>query len=297
MTAPHSEPVPQPDPALQPGPVPQPGPALHSAPALTPAPSLRPGAGPRVPALSIRGLAKRFGDKIAVDGISLDVPAGSFYGIVGPNGAGKTTTLSMATGLLRPDFGTAAVHGVDVWQRPLEAKRLMGILPDGVRLFDRLTGEQLITYAGLLRGMDRETVAARVADLLAAMDLQEAAGTLVVDYSAGMTKKVALASALIHAPRLLVLDEPFEAVDPVSAANIRSILDSYVASGGTVIVSSHVMDLVQRMCDHVAVVANGRLLAAGTVDEVRAGASLEDRFVQLVGGRSHTEGLEWLRTF
>ncbi|MCD5341958.1 ATP-binding cassette domain-containing protein [Arthrobacter sp. AK04] len=303
MTAPHSEPVPQPDPALQPGPVqqpgpvPQPDPALHSAPALTPAPSLRPGAGPRVPALSIRGLAKRFGDKIAVDGISLDVPAGSFYGIVGPNGAGKTTTLSMATGLLRPDFGTAAVHGVDVWQRPLEAKRLMGILPDGVRLFDRLTGEQLITYAGLLRGMDRETVAARVADLLAAMDLQEAAGTLVVDYSAGMTKKVALASALIHAPRLLVLDEPFEAVDPVSAANIRSILDSYVASGGTVIVSSHVMDLVQRMCDHVAVVANGRLLAAGTVDEVRAGASLEDRFVQLVGGRSHTEGLEWLRTF
>ena len=297
MTAPHSEPVPQPDPALQPDPVPQPGPALHSAPALTPAPSLRPGAGPRVPALSIRGLAKRFGDKIAVDGISLDVPAGSFYGIVGPNGAGKTTTLSMATGLLRPDFGTAAVHGVDVWQRPLEAKRLMGILPDGVRLFDRLTGEQLITYAGLLRGMDRETVAARVADLLAAMDLQEAAGTLVVDYSAGMTKKVALASALIHAPRLLVLDEPFEAVDPVSAANIRSILDSYVASGGTVIVSSHVMDLVQRMCDHVAVVANGRLLAAGTVDEVRAGASLEDRFVQLVGGRSHTEGLEWLRTF
>ena len=245
----------------------------------------------------LRGLAKRFGEKVAVNGIDLDVPAGSFYGLVGPNGAGKTTTLSMATGLLRPDYGQAWVHGVDVWESPLDAKRLMGILPDGVRLFDRLTGEQLITYAGLLRGMDRETVAARVADLLAAMDLQEAAGTLVVDYSAGMTKKVALASALIHAPRLLVLDEPFEAVDPVSAANIRSILDSYVASGGTVIVSSHVMDLVQRMCDHVAVVANGRLLAAGTVDEVRAGASLEDRFVQLVGGRSHTEGLEWLRTF
>ncbi|KSU79383.1 ABC transporter ATP-binding protein [Pseudarthrobacter enclensis] len=250
-----------------------------------------------VPALSIRGLAKRFGNKIAVDGISLDVPAGSFYGIVGPNGAGKTTTLSMATGLLRPDFGTALVHGVDVWARPLEAKKLMGILPDGVRLFDRLTGEQLITYAGLLRGMDKDVVASRVGELLAAMDLTQDAGTLVVDYSAGMTKKIALASALIHAPRLLVLDEPFEAVDPVSAANIRSILDSYVASGGTVIVSSHVMDLVQRMCDHVAVVAGGRLLAAGTVDEVRGGASLEDRFVQLVGGRSHTEGLEWLRTF
>ncbi|WP_285247573.1 ABC transporter ATP-binding protein [Pseudarthrobacter sp. efr-133-R2A-89] len=250
-----------------------------------------------IPALSIRGLAKRFGGKIAVDGISLEVPAGSFFGIVGPNGAGKTTTLSMATGLLRPDFGTAVVHGVDVWQHPLEAKRLMGILPDGVRLFDRLTGEQLITYAGLLRGMDKAVVAARVADLLAAMDLTQDAGTLVVDYSAGMTKKIALASAMIHAPRVLVLDEPFEAVDPVSAANIRSILDRYVASGGTVIVSSHVMDLVQRMCDHVAVVARGRVLSAGTVDEVRAGASLEDRFVQLVGGHSHTEGLEWLRTF
>jgi ABC-2 type transport system ATP-binding protein len=252
---------------------------------------------PPVPALSLRGLAKRFGDKIAVDGISLDVPAGSFYGIVGPNGAGKTTTLSMATGLLRPDFGSAHVHGVDVWQRPLEAKKLMGILPDGVRLFDRLTGEQLVSYAGLLRGMDKEVVASRVHELLSALDLGQDAGTLVVDYSAGMTKKIALASALIHAPRLLVLDEPFESVDPVSAANIRDILDRYVGSGGTVIVSSHVMDLVQRMCDHVAVVAAGRLLAAGTVDEVRAGESLEDRFVQLVGGRSQTEGLEWLRTF
>ena len=260
-----------------------------------PAPGNNPG--PAVPALSLRGLAKRFGDKIAVDGLSLDVPAGSFYGIVGPNGAGKTTTLSMATGLLRPEFGTAFVHGVDVWTHPLEAKKLMGILPDGVRLFDRLTGAQLVSYAGLLRGMDKDVVAVRVKELLAALDLGPDAGTLVVDYSAGMTKKIALASALIHAPRLLVLDEPFESVDPVSAANIREILDRYVASGGTVIVSSHVMDLVQRMCDHVAVVAAGRLLAAGTVDEVRAGESLEDRFVQLVGGRNHTEGLEWLRTF
>jgi ABC-2 type transport system ATP-binding protein len=247
-------------------------------------------------ALSIRGLAKRFGTRIAVDGISLDVPAGSFFGIVGPNGAGKTTTLSMATGLLRPDFGTAVVHGVDVWAQPLEAKKLMGILPDGVRLFDRLSGEQLVTYAGLLRGMDRAVVAARVGELLAALDLSQDAGTLVVDYSAGMTKKIALASALIHAPKVLVLDEPFESVDPVSAANIRDILERYVATGGTVIVSSHVMDLVQRMCDHVAVIAGGRILATGTVDQVRAGATLEERFVQLVGGRSQTEGLEWLRT-
>jgi ABC-2 type transport system ATP-binding protein len=145
--------------------------------------------------------------------------------------------------------------------------------------------------------MDKDVVAARVGELLAALDLSGDAGTLVVDYSAGMTKKIALASALIHAPKVLVLDEPFESVDPVSAANIRDILDRYVATGGTVIVSSHVMDLVQRMCDHVAVVADGRLLAAGTVEEVRGGVSLEERFVQLVGGRVQTEGLEWLRTF
>lgn len=260
---------------------------------VQPAPN---GSSQPAPALAIRGLAKRFGQKIAVNGINLDVPAGSFYGLVGPNGAGKTTALSMATGLMRPDYGKVWVHGVDVWEKPLEAKRLMGVLPDGVRLFDRLTGEQLVTYAGLLRGMDRETVAERTADLLKALDLAADAGTLVVDYSAGMTKKIALASALIHAPRLLVLDEPFEAVDPVSAANIRDILADYVSSGGTVIVSSHVMDLVQRMCDHVAVVAAGNVLAAGTVDEVRAGQSLEDTFVNLVGGRSTSEGLSWLRT-
>ena len=184
-----------------------------------------------VPALELRGLWRRFGQKIAVAGIDLVVPAGSFYGLVGPNGAGKTTSLSMATGLLKPDFGTVLVHGQDLWAHPLEVKRMLGVLPDGVRLFDRLTGEQLITYAGLLHGLDRDTVAARARDLLMALDLAQDARTLVVEYSAGMTKKVALACAMVHAPRLLVLDEPFEAVDPVSAANIRDILASYVALG------------------------------------------------------------------
>lgn len=247
-------------------------------------------------ALSLRGMWKRFGEKVAVAGIDLDVPSGSFYGLVGPNGAGKTTTLSMATGLLRPDFGLALVHGTDIWADPVVGKAGLGVLPDGVRLFDRLTGRQLITYAGLLRGMDRATVAARTEDLLATLDLAKDANTFVVDYSAGMTKKIALATALIHAPRVLVLDEPFEAVDPVSAANIRDILHGYVASGGTVVVSSHVMDLVQRMCDHVAVIAAGHVLAAGTVDDVRGGQSLEDRFVELVGGRATSEGLSWLRS-
>jgi ABC-2 type transport system ATP-binding protein len=255
------------------------------------------GSAPRhPPALEIRGLSKRFGDKVAVDSLDLVVPAGSFYGLVGPNGAGKTTTLSMATGLLRPDAGEIRIHGVEVWRNLIDAKRLVGVLSDGVRLFDRLTGVQLVTYAGLLSGMDRDVVVERTADLLQLLDLESAGGTLVVDYSAGMTKKIALACALIHAPRLLVLDEPFESVDPVSSANIRDILDGFVKSGGTVIVSSHAMDLVQRMCDHVAIIAQGRVLAAGTTDDVRAGSTLEDRFVDLVGGRRHGEGPEWLRT-
>ncbi|MFE6236913.1 ABC transporter ATP-binding protein [Cellulosimicrobium sp. NPDC057862] len=292
---------------VDPTPVPPVAPADAPAPAPGPAHGAAPGPGtgtqPGLPtppdpaaALSLRGLWKRFGEKIAVAGIDLDVPAGSFYGLVGPNGAGKTTTLSMATGLLRPDAGSAHVHGTDLWADPVAGKRQLGVLPDGVRLFDRLTGAQLVTYAGLLRGMDRDTVAERTTELLAALDLAKDATTFVVDYSAGMTKKIALATALIHAPRTLVLDEPFEAVDPVSAANIRDILAGYVASGGTVVVSSHVMDLVQRMCDHVAVVAGGHVLAAGTVDAVRGDQSLEDRFVDLVGGRQSTEGLAWLRS-
>ncbi|WP_454051251.1 ABC transporter ATP-binding protein [Cellulomonas sp. Marseille-Q8402] len=248
------------------------------------------------PALSIQGVWKRFGQKIAVAGVDLEVPSGSFYGLVGPNGAGKTTTLSMATGLLRPDFGRVLVRGHDLWADPLAVKTLLGVLPDGVRLFDRLTGAQLVTYAGLLRGLDRDVVRDRTADLLRTFDLAADADTLVVDYSAGMTKKVALACALVHAPRVLVLDEPFEAVDPVSAANIRDILASYVAGGGTVVVSSHVMDLVQRMCDHVAVIAGGHVLAQGPIAEVRAGATLEDRFVELVGGRRTEGALAWLRT-
>ncbi|APZ34819.1 ABC transporter [Microbacterium aurum] len=248
-----------------------------------------------VPALHLSGLVKRFGEKTAVAGVDLVVPQGSFFGLVGPNGAGKTTTLSMATGLLRPDAGSAWVHGVDVWANPVAAKAMIGNLADGVRLFDRLTGEQLITYTAMMFSLPRTEIAGRVKDLIELMDLGEAAGTIVADYSAGMTKKIALACALVHAPRLLVLDEPFESVDPVSAANIEDVLRSYTASGGTIIISSHAMDLVQRMCDHVAVIAAGRVLAAGTVDEVRGAETLQDRFVSLVGGRHTSEGPQWLR--
>lgn len=274
----------------------QPGP---QPPQFQLAPAQLPVAPPRVPpqagaAVEIRGLTKLFDDKVAVDRINLAIPSGSFYGLVGRNGAGKTTTISMVTGMLQPTEGTALIRGIDMWAEPLKAKAHLGVLPDGVHLFDKLTGEQLITYSGYLHGIDKETVASRVKDLLAAMDLTDAAGRAVADYSAGMTKKIALAAALIHAPSVLILDEPFEAVDPVSAANIQDILRGFVASGGTVILSSHVMDLVQRLCDHVAIMDSGRILAAGTVDEVRAGTSLEERFVQLVGGRTSSEGLSWL---
>lgn len=274
----------------------QPG---QQPPQFQPAPAQLPVAPPRVPpqagaAVEIRGLTKLFDDKVAVDRINLAIPSGSFYGLVGRNGAGKTTTISMVTGMLQPTEGTALIRSIDMWADPLKAKAHLGVLPDGVHLFDKLTGEQLITYSGYLHGIDKETVASRVKDLLAAMDLTDAAGRAVADYSAGMTKKIALAAALIHAPSVLILDEPFEAVDPVSAANIQDILRGFVASGGTVILSSHVMDLVQRLCDHVAIMDSGRILAAGTVDEVRAGTSLEERFVQLVGGRTSSEGLSWL---
>lgn len=247
--------------------------------------------------LDLRGLTKRFGNTVAVDAIDLTVEAGSFFGIVGPNGAGKTTTLSMVTGLLRPDGGRVLVHGIDVWAEPERAKRTIGVLPDALRLFDRLSGAQLLHYSGVLRGLDAATVAQRSADLVAAFGLEDATGRLVADYSAGMTKKIALAAAMIHSPRLLVLDEPFESVDPVSAANIVDILQRYVAAGGTVVLSSHGMDLIQRVCDHVAVIVGGKVLAAGTTDEVRAGQSLEDRFVALAGGRRAAAGMEWLHSF
>jgi ABC-2 type transport system ATP-binding protein len=259
--------------------------------APTPAPD------PRPTVLSVTGLRKSFGDTVAVDDVSLDVREGSFYGIVGPNGAGKTTTLSMVTGLLRPDAGSVVVHGVDAWAEPIRAKHVIGVLPDRLRLFDRLTGAQFLQYAGTLRGLSTKTVRARSADLAAAFGIEDALDRLVTDYSAGMTKKIALAAAMIHSPRLLVLDEPFESVDPVSAANVVDILQRYTAAGGTVVLSSHGMDMIQRVCDSVAIIVRGQVLAAGTIDEVRGEQTLEERFVELAGGRKAAEGMEWLHSF
>ena len=199
-----------------------------------------------VPAVSIRGFVKTFGKKVAVDNLSLSIPAGSFYGLVGPNGAGKTTTIKMLTGLLMPDAGSASIFGNDVWSDVNSAKRAIGLMPQADEIFKTITGLQLLTYAGMLRDMSRAESVKRANDLLSAFDLTEAANTMVSDYSTGMTKKICLATAMIHSPRVLVLDEPFEAVDPVSSANLKDILAEYVSTGGTVIISSHVMELVEK---------------------------------------------------
>lgn len=249
----------------------------------------------RGPAFEMLGLTKRFGAKVAVDQAELEVPRGAFFGLVGPNGAGKTTAMSMAVGLLRPDAGTARIFGADVWADPATAKELVGVLPDGLAMPERLTGREVLVYLGLLRGMDEATVGRRAGELLDVLELTEAGTTLVIEYSAGMRKKIGLATALLHAPRLLVLDEPFEAVDPVSAMTIRTILERFVAGGGSVVISSHVMAMVEQICDHVGILAGGRVVAVGPLGEVQGGLSLEQRFMELVGSRDvDADGLAWL---
>ena len=249
------------------------------------------------PALEIAGLTKTFGEKVAVDHVDITVPQGSFYGLVGPNGAGKTTTLSMVTGLLRPDAGTVLVGGHDVWQDPVAVKARIGVLPEGLRLFERLSGRELLAYSGRLRGLPGDEVDKRATQLLDVLDLAGAQHKLVVDYSTGMRKKIGLAAALLHNPEVLFLDEPFEGVDPVSAQTIRGVLERYTRSGATVVFSSHVMELVESLCDWVAVMAAGRIRAHGPLTEVRGdAASLQQAFLELVGanGRNAGSDLDWL---
>ncbi|MEE4545429.1 ABC transporter ATP-binding protein [Streptomyces sp. V4-01] len=248
-------------------------------------------------AVRVRGLWKRFGEQAAVAGIDLDLPSGRFIGLVGPNGAGKTTTLSMVTGLLRPDDGLVWIGGRDVWKDPVAVKSRIGVLPEGLRLFERLSGRELLAYTGRLRGLPGEEVDKRAAQLMDVLDLTAARHKLVVDYSTGMRKKVGLAAALLHNPEVLFLDEPFEGVDPVSAQVIRGVLERYTASGGTVVFSSHVMELVESLCDWVAVMAAGRIVAHGPLAEVRGAApTLQDAFLSLVGARRSGagDGLDWL---
>ncbi|WJK67116.1 ABC transporter ATP-binding protein [Streptomyces albidoflavus] len=250
-----------------------------------------------VPAVRVRGLWKRFGQQTAVAGIDLELPAGKFIGLVGPNGAGKTTTLSMVTGLLRPDEGTVEVVGHDVWRDPAEVKARIGVLPEGLRLFERLSGRELLAYIGRLRGLPGEVTDQRATQLLDVLGLAGSQHKLVVDYSTGMRKKIGLASALLHNPEVLFLDEPFEGVDPVSAQTIREVLEGYTASGATVVFSSHVMELIESLCDWVAVMAAGTIRADGAVAEVRGeAASLQAAFLELVGAQDRSTGgtLDWL---
>jgi ABC-2 type transport system ATP-binding protein len=244
-------------------------------------------------AFELEGLTKRFGDFTAVDSVDLSVPTGSFYGLVGPNGAGKTTLLSMAVGLIRPNAGSSTVHGFDVWVDPIPAKTALGVLPESDFLPRRLTGSELLTSVGLLRGMPGDVVAERSAELLRVLDLVDASGTVVADYSTGMRKKIALAVALLHGPKVLILDEPLESVDPVSASTIRTILTGFTATGGTVVFSSHVMPLVEALCDHVAIMSAGRVVTAGTLDEVRGGRTLDEAFANQIGTDPSNQTLSW----
>lgn len=246
-------------------------------------------------AVEARGLVKLFGASRAVDGVDLSIPAGSFYGIAGPNGAGKTTTIRMLIGVLRPDEGSASIDGVQVWPEPTEAKRHLGFVPDNPVLFDRLTGAEMLEHAGLLRGMEPAVVKKRAGELLRILDLEVASDRIIADYSLGMTKRIGLAVALLHDPRVLILDEPFGALDPVNTAVMEEVLHRYRQGGGTVVFSSHVMDVVERICDRVVVIAGGKVVAEGTVTELSAGQSLQDAFIDIVGGRELEEGdLEWL---
>ena len=246
-------------------------------------------------AVSFEGLTKRFADMLAVDDVTLDIPAGSFFGIVGPNGAGKTTLLRMATGLLRPDDGTVSIAGQEVWADPATSKTRFGVVPDNPRMFERLTGRELIEFNGMMRSMDPELIAQRRESLLRLLDLTEAGDTIVTDYSLGMTKKIAIACALLHNPAVLFLDEPFAGVDPVARQTLEQILRRHIAGGGTVVFSDHAMDVVERLCDRIMVIDHGRVVATGSTEDITGGRRLQDVFVEMVGAQITEEGdLEWL---
>jgi ABC-2 type transport system ATP-binding protein len=245
--------------------------------------------------LRIEGLVKTFGATRAINGLSLTVPGGSCFGLVGPNGSGKSTTMRAVVGLVRPDAGWIQVCGVNVDVDVLAVRRAMGVMLDPLQLFERLSAWEFIETVGELRGLDAQLVRSRATDLFDVLELGDAAQRPIAGYSHGMRKKTALASALLHRPRLLMLDEPFEGVDPVSTRAMRSMLDRFRHGGGTVILSTHVMDIVERVCDHVGVIDHGRILTSGPIDELRQGRSLEDAFIDVVGVRTVDQStLGWL---
>ena len=268
------------------------------------------------PAIVATGLSRHFGNLVAVDHVDLRVDAGQFFGFLGPNGAGKSTTIRMMTGLLAPSSGRVELLGLDLEANATDVKRQIGVVPEGLALFDRLTASEYLNFVGQMYGLDRATAAQRTEELLDFMNLADRRKTLIVDYSHGMKKKLALAAAVIHGPRILFLDEPFEGVDAIAAGTLKAMLHNMTARGATIFLTSHVLEIVERLCSHLAIIHKGRIIAQGSLDELRAGVAaaahvdggaatpnqkltLEEIFLAIVGQegvqRKSEEELSWLR--
>jgi ABC-2 type transport system ATP-binding protein len=254
-------------------------------------------------------LVRRFGDFAAVDNLNLTVQRGSFFGFLGPNGAGKSTTIKMLTGLLAPTSGKILVLGCDIAVEPLEVKRRIGVVPEDLNLFERLTGAEMLSFTARMYGLQKTEIAERLPELLDLMELRNEPKKLIVEYSHGMKKKLSLACALIHRPEILFLDEPFEGIDAIASRTLKDLLSRLTARGLTVFLTSHVLEIVERLCSDIAIIAQGKLLAAGPLAELRKGVglteegqqkgpvSLEEYFVEVVGGAPATneeEVLQWL---
>lgn len=258
------------------------------------------------PAIQTERLTRRFGTLAAVEEMDLRVEAGQFFGFLGPNGAGKSTTIKMLTGLLAPSSGRIRILELDFAAHPLEVKRQIGVVPEGMGLVERLTGAEYLNFVGQMYGLERKTAAQRSAELLEFIQLADRAKTMIADYSHGMQKKLALAAAVIHGPRILFLDEPFEGVDALAAGALKQLLSRMTESGVTIFLTSHVLEIVERLCSHVAIINRGRLVAQGSLEELRSGISgaegsrgtLEEIFLSVVGreakGKLQPEELSWL---
>lgn len=260
-------------------------------------------------AIATQSLTRSFGELVAVEDMDLRVAPGQFFGFLGPNGAGKSTTIKMLTGLLAPTSGRIQILGLDFARETVAVKRQIGVVPEGLALFGRLTGAEYLTFVGRMYGLDRETTAKRAGELLEFMQLADQPKKLVTDYSHGMQKKLALAAAVIHGPKILFLDEPFEGVDAIAAGTLKAMLQRMIARGATIFLTSHVLEIVERLCSHVAIIHHGRLVAQGSLEELRAGVkaqiasqdssasklTLEEIFLHTVGGaRSAEQELSWL---
>ena len=247
------------------------------------------------PAIEIRDLRKLYGSKAAVDGLSLSVPRGSFFGFLGPNGAGKSTTIRMLTGLIPPTSGSIALLGMPMPDREIEIKKRIGLVPDESLLFDRLTGAEFLEFVGRMYGLARPVAQERAGELLGLFELADQRRKLIAEYSKGMRKRVAMAASLIHRPELFLMDEPFEGVDAVGARLMKDILLDQVRHGATIFLTSHVLEVVERLCDRVAIINEGKIVREGTMQELRsASETLEDVFVRVVGAERAFERLDWL---